>query len=105
MTGNAPTDADVVETAEPLTWLLNTYMRRPTPAVAVPGESPFRNIATDIQAYDTSYRIKTAQNDGSSAWVPEGGTVTVGDAMDDFGEIILGRHKLVTSVMLENSFV
>ena len=72
---------------------------------ALKKESLFRNLATEIRAYDTDYRIKTAQNDGASAWVPEGGTVTVGDAMDDFGEIVLGRHKLVTSFMLENSFV
>lgn len=42
VTGNALTDADVVETAEALVWLLDTYMRRPTPptsVVAVPGES------------------------------------------------------------------
>lgn len=42
VTGNAITDADVVETAEALTWLLDTYMRRPTPAtpdVAAPGAS------------------------------------------------------------------
>ena len=42
VTGNALADADVVETAEALVWLLDTYMRRPTPptpAVAVPGES------------------------------------------------------------------
>lgn len=37
--------------------------------------------------------------------MPEGGTVTISDDMSDFGEIILGRHKLVTSFMLENSFV
>ena len=42
VTGNALTDDDVVETAEALVWLLDTYMRRPappTPAMAVPGES------------------------------------------------------------------
>lgn len=42
VTGNALTDGDVAETAEALTWLLDTHMRRPTPptpAVAVPGES------------------------------------------------------------------
>jgi putative DNA primase/helicase len=42
VTGNALTDADVVETADALVWLLDTYMRRPTPptpAVAVHGES------------------------------------------------------------------
>lgn len=42
ITGNALTENDVVETAESLVWLLDTYMRRPTPptpAVAVPGVS------------------------------------------------------------------
>ncbi|MGN0549106.1 MAG: phage major capsid protein [Acutalibacteraceae bacterium] len=72
---------------------------------ALKKESLFRNLATDIHAYDTDYRIKTAQNDGASAWVPEGGTVIVSDDMSDFGEIVLGRHKLVTSFILENSFV
>ena len=40
VTGNSLTDADVTETAEPLVWLLDTYMRRPTPptpAVAATG--------------------------------------------------------------------
>ena len=31
ITGNALTEADVTETAEALAWLLETYMRRPTP--------------------------------------------------------------------------
>jgi len=42
VTGNAITEGDVTETADALVWLLDTYMRRPTPptpAVAVPGES------------------------------------------------------------------
>lgn len=42
VTGNALTDADVVETAEALVWLLDAYMRRPTPPIpsaAVPGTS------------------------------------------------------------------
>lgn len=42
ITGNALTENDVVETAESLLWLLDTYMRRPTPptpAVAAPGVS------------------------------------------------------------------
>lgn len=72
---------------------------------ALKEESLFRNLATDIHAYDTDYRIKTVQNEGASAWVPEGGAVTVSDDMSDFGEIILGSHKLVTHFTLENSFV
>ena len=72
---------------------------------ALKKESLFRNLATEIRAYDTGYRIKTAQNEDVSAWVPEGGTVTVSNGMSDFGEITLDRHKLVTSFMLENSFV
>ena len=42
VTGNALTQADVTETAEALTWLLDTYMRRPTPttpAAVVCGKS------------------------------------------------------------------
>ncbi len=42
VTGNAITEGDVTETADALVWLLDTYMRRPTPptpSVAVPGES------------------------------------------------------------------
>lgn len=42
VTGNALTDADVAETAEALVWLLDAYMRRPTPPIpstAVPGTS------------------------------------------------------------------
>ena len=42
VTGNALTDADVVEMEEALIWLLETYMRRPTPptpTIAIPGES------------------------------------------------------------------
>lgn len=42
VTGNVLNAADVTETAEALTWLLETYMRRPvppTPAVASPGKN------------------------------------------------------------------
>ena len=74
-------------------------------AAALKKESLFRNLATTMQAYGHEYRIKTAQTEDVSAWVPEGGSVTVTDGMDDFGEIILGRHKLVTTFTLENSFV
>lgn len=68
-------------------------------------ESLFRNLATTIQAYEQGYSIKTTQTKDVSAWVPEGGSVTVTDGMDDFGEIALDRHKLVTCFTLENTFV
>lgn len=53
ITGNALTDADVVETADALVWLLDTYMRRPTPptpAVAAPGESYLSDEAVIAKA-------------------------------------------------------
>ena len=53
ITGNALTDANVVETAEALVWLLDTYMRRPTPptpAVAVPAESYLSDEAVITKA-------------------------------------------------------
>ena len=53
VTGNALTDTDVVETAEALIWLLDTYMRRPTQpttTVAVPGESYLSDEAVIAKA-------------------------------------------------------
>lgn len=72
---------------------------------AVKKESLFRNLATTILAYEQEYSIKTTQTEDVSVWVSEGGSVTVTDGMDDFGEITLGRHKLVSTFTLENSFV
>lgn len=39
VTGNAITDANVVETAEALSWLLDAYMRRPTPPIPAVADS------------------------------------------------------------------
>lgn len=53
VTGSALTDADVVEMADALVWLLDTYMRRPTPptpAVAAPGESYLSDEAVIAKA-------------------------------------------------------
>ncbi len=72
---------------------------------ALKKESLFRSLATEIQAYDTGYRIKTTQNEDVAAWVPEGGTVIVSDGMEDFGEITLDCHKLVTSFTMDNAFL
>lgn len=53
VTGNALTKADVVETAEALVWLLDTYMRRPTPptpSAAVPGTSYLSDDSVIVKA-------------------------------------------------------
>ena len=53
VTSNAITENDVVETAEALLWLLDTYMRRPTPptpAVTFPGESYLSDDAVIAKA-------------------------------------------------------
>jgi len=53
VTGNALTDTDVVETAEALTWLLDTHMLRPTPptpTVDIPGESHLSDEDVIIKA-------------------------------------------------------
>jgi putative DNA primase/helicase len=53
VTGNALTDADVVEMEEALIWLLETYMRRPTPptpTIAIPGESYLSDEEVIIKA-------------------------------------------------------
>ena len=54
VTGNALTTADVVETPEALGWLLDTYMRRPSPtsfAAAAPGKSYLSDEAVIAKAF------------------------------------------------------
>ena len=53
VTGNALNEADVMETAEALAWLLDTYMRRPTPptpSAAVPGTSYLSDDSVIVKA-------------------------------------------------------
>ena len=53
VTGNALTEADVAETAEALVWLLDTYMRRPTPptpSATVPGTSYLSDDSVIVKA-------------------------------------------------------
>ncbi|MGM9592169.1 MAG: phage major capsid protein [Oscillospiraceae bacterium] len=68
-------------------------------------DSLFRGIATSIRAYDNQYRIKTANNQDVAAWVPEGGAVPLATGTEDFHELVLHSHKLVTFFKLEEAFV
>lgn len=77
----------------------NKYM------AAVKKESLFRNLASDICAYDYNYRIKTANGEDVAVWVPEGGTIPITDAMADFSDIALASHKLAVFLKLEDAFI
>jgi len=72
---------------------------------ALKKESLFRNLATDIQVYDHDYRVKTVSSEDVAVWVPEGGTIPLGDGMDDFGEISLSSHKVAVFLKLEEALV
>ena len=71
---------------------------------AIRNESLLRGMATEIQAYNGSSRIKAAANDGMSVWVPEGGIIPMEDGMADFSDIRLDTHKLAAFVTLEEDF-
>ena len=72
---------------------------------AIRNESLLRGMATEIQAYNGSSRIKAAANDGMAVWVPEGGIIPTEDGMADFNDICLDTHKLAAFVTLEEDFV
>lgn len=72
---------------------------------AIRNEGLFRNIATEIQAYDGAFCIKAAANDGMAVWVPEGSIIPMEDGMADFSDIRLDTHKLAAFVTLEEDFV
>lgn len=72
---------------------------------AVKNEGLFRNLATDIQVYDSDYRIKTVNGRDIATWVPEGGAIPITDAMADFGDISLGNHKLAAFFKMEDALV
>lgn len=72
---------------------------------AIRNESLLRGMATEIQAYDGTFRIKAATNDGMAVWVPESGIIPTEDGMADFSDICLDTHKLAAFITMEEDFV
>lgn len=72
---------------------------------AVKEESLFRSLATNIQTYDSDYRIKTVNGSDIATWVPEGRSIPIVDGMADFGEITLDSHKLALFFKLEDALI
>lgn len=72
---------------------------------ALKDASLFRNLATNMKVYDHGARIKTANSTDVAVWVAEGGVIPITDALADFGEITLKKHKLAVFFTLENDFI
>lgn len=51
---------------------------------AIKKESIFRNLATVIHAYNGTTRIYAKDCEDVAAWVPEGGSIPIHDAVSDF---------------------
>ena len=74
-------------------------------ADAVKRESIFRNIATVVKSYNGASRIFAKDCDDIAAWVPEGGTIPIYDAVNDFTQHPVDMHKLAVFVKLDDDFI
>ncbi|MCD7831758.1 MAG: phage major capsid protein [Firmicutes bacterium] len=68
-------------------------------------ESLFRQHATTITAYDTSYQIFAKYTDDLALFVPEGGDIPVYDGIRDFETVTVGRYKLAAFTKLSEEFI
>jgi len=71
---------------------------------AIKKESIFRNLATVIHAYSGS-RIFAKDCEDTAMWVPEGGSIPIYDATNDFTRYPVDLHKLAVFVKLDDDFV
>lgn len=82
----------------------------PSPALqkfetALNEQSIFRNIASVVNAFNTSYSILAKDTSELSKWVPENGEIPIYDGMTEFTKIPLGSHKLAAFLRLDEDFV
>lgn len=64
-------------------------------------QSLFRNIASVINAFDTSCSILAKDTAELSKWVPENGEIPIYDDMTEFTNIPIGSHKLAAFLLLD----
>lgn len=74
-------------------------------AKATEKESVFRNIATEIKAYKSGYRIFSKDCKDLAQFIPENGELPVYDGMKDFNVNSIGSHKLAVLVKMDEDFV
>lgn len=72
---------------------------------AIKKESIFRNLATVIHAYNGTTRIYAKDCEDVAAWVPEGGSIPIHDAVNDFTRYPGDAHKLAVFVKLDDDFI
>ncbi len=74
-------------------------------SAAIRAESIFRNLATVVHAYTPGNRIFASDCADVATWVPEGGSIPLIDAINDFTRYPVDRHKLAIFVKLDNAFI
>lgn len=72
---------------------------------AIAKESIFRSLCTVIRAYNGSSRIFAKDCEDFATWVPEGGSIPIYDAADDFTNYPVDTHKLAVFVKLDDAFI
>ena len=72
---------------------------------AIRKESIFRNLATVIHAFGGSSRSFAKDCEDIAAWVPEGGSIPIYDAVNDFTRYPVDMHKLAVFVKLDDDFI
>ncbi len=68
-------------------------------------ESLFRQYATTMTAYDTSYQIFAKYTDDLALFVPEGGDIPIYEGIRDFETVAVGRYKLAAFTKLSEEFI
>ena len=68
-------------------------------------ESLFRQYATTMTAYDTSYQIFAKYTDDLAMFVPEGGDIPIYEGIRDFETVAVGRYKLAAFTKLSEEFI
>lgn len=71
---------------------------------AIREQGLFRKISTVVQAYDQS-RIFAKNSDDMAEWVPEGASIPIQNATEDFTKYTVGMHKLAVFIKLDDDFV
>lgn len=72
---------------------------------AIEKESLFRQIGTTVNAYHSNYRILAKDCNDLAQFVPEGGTIPLYDAVNDFTPYTIETCKLAAFVKLDTDFV
>ena len=68
-------------------------------------ESLFRQIGTAVNAFDSGYRILAKDCSDLAQFVPEGGSIPLYDAVNDFTKYTVESYKLAAFVKLDEDFI